>query len=97
MEATVNVLLLTPLFLPILVAQGHDPIHFGVLMITILTMGGNTPPIGVSMFTVCSMLKVSIWEYTKGSLPFLLVMLSVFLLLALVPELVTWLPHKLMN
>jgi TRAP-type C4-dicarboxylate transport system permease large subunit len=36
MEATVNVLLLTPLFLPILVAQGHDPIHFGVLMITIL-------------------------------------------------------------
>ena len=97
MEATVNVLLLTPLFLPILVAQGHDPIHFGVLMITILTMGGNTPPIGVTMYTVCGMLKCSIMEYTRESLPFLLVMLSVFLLLALVPGLVTWLPSTLMN
>lgn len=97
MEATVNVLLLTPLFLPILAAQGHDPIHFGVLMITILTMGGNTPPIGVTMFTVCGMLKCSIWQYTRESLPFLLVMLSVFLLLALVPGLVTWLPNTLMK
>lgn len=97
MEATVNVLLLTPLFLPILAAQGHDPVHFGVLMITILTMGGNTPPVGVSMFTVCGLLKCSIWQYTRESFPFLLVMLSVFLLLALVPDLVTWLPNALIQ
>lgn len=97
MEASVNVILLTPLFLPILAAQGLDPIHFGVLMVTILTMGGNTPPIGVSMFTVCGLLKCSIWQYTKESLPFLLVMLSVFMLLALVPDLVTWLPNTLIK
>ena len=97
MEATVNVLLLTPLFLPLLIAQGHDPIHFGVLMVAILTMGGNTPPIGVTMYTVCGMLRCSVWEYTRESLPFLIVMLSVFLLLALVPGLVTWLPSTLMN
>lgn len=97
MEATVNVLLLTPLFLPILQAQGHDPIHFGVLMVTIITMGSNTPPIGVSMFTVCGMLKVTIREYIRGSTPFLLVMLAVFLFLALVPGVVTWLPASVMG
>lgn len=97
MEATVNVLLLTPLFLPILQAQGHDAVHFGVLMVTIITMGGNTPPIGVSMFTVCGMLKISIRDYIRGSTPFLLVMLSAFLFMALVPEVVTWLPNQVMG
>lgn len=97
MEATVNVLLLTPLFMPILLAQGHDPIHFGVLMVTIITMGGNTPPIGVGMFTVCGMLNVSVKEYIKGSTPFLLVMFATFLVMALVPEIVTWLPNQLMG
>lgn len=97
MEATVNVLLLTPIFLPILTAQGHDPIHVGVLMVTIITMGSNTPPLGISMFTVCGMLNVSIREYIRGSTPFLLVMLGVFLVLALVPALVTWLPYQAMG
>lgn len=97
MEATVNVLLLTPILLPILTAQGHDPIHVGVLMVTIITMGSNTPPIGISMFTVCGMLNVTIREYIRGSTPFLLVMLAVFLLLALVPDLVTWLPYQAMG
>lgn len=97
MEATVNVLLLTPLFMPILVAQGLDPVHFGVLMIAILTMGGNTPPFGVTMFTVCGMLKCSVWQYTRESLPFLAVMLAVFLLLALVPGLILWLPNSVIG
>lgn len=97
MEATVNVLLLTPLFTPILVNMGFDPIHFGVLMVTIVTMGSNTPPIGVSMFTVCGMLDCSLREYIRGSTPFLLVMLATFLLLALVPGIVTWLPNTTMG
>lgn len=97
MEATVNVLLLTPLFLPILVAQGHDPIHFGVLMVTIITMGSNTPPIGVSMFTVCGMLDCTLREYIRESTPFLVVMLAVFLFMALVPQTVLWFPNVMMK
>lgn len=97
MEATVNVLLLTPLFTPVLVAQGHDPVHFGVLMIVIINMGSNTPPIGVSMFSVCGMLKVPLKEYVRESLPFLAVMLGVILLLAFMPDLVLWLPSAVMG
>lgn len=97
MEATVNVLLLTPLFLPVLAGLGHDPVHFGVLMVTIITMGGNTPPIGVAMFTVCGMLKVSLGEYVRESTPFLAVMLAAFLFMAFVPGLVLWLPNQLMG
>jgi len=44
MESTVNTLLLTPIFLPIMQSIGMDPVHFGILMMTIVTMGGMTPP-----------------------------------------------------
>lgn len=43
MEATANVLLLTPIFLPIITSYGFDPVHFGVMYMILITMGGMTP------------------------------------------------------
>ncbi|WP_417447281.1 TRAP transporter large permease [Kangiella sp.] len=97
MEATVNVLLLTPLFLPILTSLGFDPIHFGVIMITIITLGGSTPPVGVTMYAVCGLLNCSPKEYIKESVPFLAVILGVFLILALFPSITLFLPNLLMK
>lgn len=96
MEATVNVLLLTPLLLPSLVAQGFDPVHVGVVMTILITFGGNTPPIGVIMYTVCGILKVSIGEFVIASWPFILAMAVLFLVMALIPQTVLFLPNLLM-
>jgi TRAP-type transport system large permease protein len=96
MEATVNVLLLTPLFLPILVAHGFDPIHVGVFMVVLITFGGNTPPVGVIMYTVCGLMKVGFGEFCVASLPFLIAMIVFFILLAVFPGIVLWLPNALM-
>jgi tripartite ATP-independent transporter DctM subunit len=96
MEATVNVLLLTPLLLPALTAQGFDPVHVGVVMIIICTSGGNTPPVGVIMYTVCGILRCSFAEFVKWSWPFILAMAGLIALLALVPETVLFLPDRLM-
>jgi TRAP-type transport system large permease protein len=96
MEATVNVLLLTPLLLPALVAQGFDPVHVGVVMIIIITSGGNTPPVGVIMYTVCGIMKCSFAEFVRWSWPFILAMAVLVAVLALVPELVLFLPNQLM-
>ena len=96
MEATVNVLLLTPLLLPALVAQGFDPVHVGVVMIIIITSGGNTPPVGVIMYTVCGIMKCSFAEFVRWSWPFILAMAVLLTLLALVPDLVLFLPDHLM-
>lgn len=95
-ESTVLVLLLTPIFLPIVQPLGVDPVHFGILMMTIVTLGSMTPPVGVAMYTVCSLLDCSIEEYVVESLPFVFAVLALVVVLALSPGLVLFLPNLLM-
>ncbi|MGE0312227.1 MAG: TRAP transporter large permease [Lautropia sp.] len=96
MEATVNVLLVVPLLLPALVREGFDPVHMGVLMIILVTVGGNTPPVGVIMYTVCGILECSFAEFVRWSWPFVLAILALLTLIALVPQTVLFLPNLLM-
>ncbi len=96
MEATVNVLLLTPLLLPALTAQGFDPVHVGVIMTVLITFGGNTPPIGVIMYTVSGILKVSFGQFVRASYPFIIAMVILFIVMGLVPKTVLFLPDLLM-
>ena len=95
-EATVLVLLLTPIVLPIVQPLGVDPVHFGILMMTIVTLGGMTPPVGVAMYAVCSILDCPIEDYVKESLPFVFAILLVVTILALLPGIVLFLPNLLM-
>jgi TRAP-type C4-dicarboxylate transport system permease large subunit len=92
MEATVNVLLLTPIFLPIIESVGIDPVHFGIMMMTIVTMGGMTPPVGVTMYTVCSLMDVPVEDYVYQSIPFTLAIIVLIVILAFFPNLVLFLP-----
>jgi tripartite ATP-independent transporter DctM subunit len=95
-ESTVLVLLLTPIFLPIVTPLGVDPVHFGILMMTIVTLGSMTPPVGVAMYTVCSLLDCPVEEYVVESLPFIFTILVLVAVLALWPGLVLFLPNALM-
>jgi TRAP-type transport system large permease protein len=95
-ESTVLVLLLTPIFVPIITKLGVDPVHFGILMMSIVTLGSMTPPVGVAMYTVCSILDTPIEEYVVESLPFVAAIVIVVVILALSPGLVLWLPNMLM-
>ncbi len=95
-ESTVLVLLLTPIFLPIVTKLGVDPVHFGILMMTIITLGSMTPPVGVAMYTVCSLLDCPVEEYVVESLPFVGTVLLLVLILALFPGIVLFLPNLLM-
>lgn len=96
MEATVNVLLVTPLVLPALVQVGFDPVHMGVVMIVLVSVGGNTPPVGVIMYTVCGILKCSFADFVKWSWPFVVAMVLLIATMALVPDIVLFLPNHLM-
>ena len=93
MEATANVLLLTPIFLPIIMSYGWDPVHFGVMYMILITMGGMTPPIGVTMYTTCSILDCSVETYTKESIPFIVSIVVLLVLLAAFPQLTLFLPN----
>jgi tripartite ATP-independent transporter DctM subunit len=96
LESTVMVLLLTPIFVPIITKLGVDPVHFGILMMSIVTLGSMTPPVGPAMFAVCSILDTPMEEYTTESLPFIAVICAIILVLTFVPGLVLWLPNLLM-
>jgi len=92
-ESTVLVLLLTPIFVPIIKQIGVDPVHFGILMMTIVTLGSMTPPVGVAMYTVCSLLNCRIEDYVRESVPFLVAILLLVALLLFFPQLVLFLPN----
>ncbi len=92
-ESTVLVLLLTPIFVPIVKHIGIDPVHFGILMMSIVTLGGMTPPVGVAMFAVCSLLDVKVEDYTVEALPFVATVIALIVALLFLPGLVLWLPN----
>ncbi|MEQ8394324.1 TRAP transporter large permease [Thalassobaculum sp.] len=96
MEATVNVLLVTPLVLPALVHVGFDPVHMGVVLIILVSVGGNTPPVGVIMYTVCGILRCDFAEFVRWSWPYVVAMAALIAAMALVPDIVLFLPNLLM-
>jgi tripartite ATP-independent transporter DctM subunit len=93
LDSTVMVLLLTPIFVPIITEVGMDPVHFGILMMSIVTLGGMTWPSGSAMFAVCALMNVTIEEYTMESIPFIAAVVALIALLTFLPQVVLWLPN----
>jgi tripartite ATP-independent transporter DctM subunit len=94
LDSTVMVLLLTPIFVPIIVKVGMDPVHFGILMMSIVTLGGMTWPSGSAMFAVCALMDVSIEEYSIESIPFIAAVCALIAVLVFFPGIVLWLPNR---
>ena len=67
MEGSVLIIMLTPIFLPLVTKYGIDPVHFGLVFIIAATIGNYTPPVGAAMFVVCQILRCPIGEYTRES------------------------------
>ncbi|MFJ3048270.1 TRAP transporter large permease [Herbaspirillum chlorophenolicum] len=96
-EGTAALILLTPILVPVILKLGIDPVHFGIIMVLNLTLGGAHPPVGTLLFTTCSILKVSLANATKESLSLLLAMLIVLTLVTAVPQISLLLPSLLMQ
>lgn len=94
-DATVLIIMLTPIFLPMIRSLDGDPVHFGVVFIVAATIGNFTPPVGAAMFAVCSVLKTRISDYTRESVPFIIAVVAVTILLVFIPQAALWLPGLL--
>lgn len=92
MDITPAVLIFTPIFLPIVLDLGYDPIHFGIIMIMNLCIGICTPPVGSVLFVGCSVAGLSIQKVLRPLLPLFAIMLVVLLLVTYIPDLSLWLP-----
>lgn len=89
------ILILAPIFAPIAVHLGVNPIHFGVIVIMNLVIGLITPPLGEVLFIVGPIAKVSLERLAREILPFLLVEIAVLLLVSYVPAISLWIPSLL--
>ncbi|WP_294622604.1 TRAP transporter large permease [uncultured Bilophila sp.] len=87
MDALANILILTPLLQPLVMAAGIDMTHFGIIMIVAVSIGFLTPPVGVNLFVACGISGISIERLSVAVLPFVGVMIAGLLVLAFVPQL----------
>ncbi|WP_027992734.1 TRAP transporter large permease [Sinorhizobium meliloti] len=92
MDMGPTIIICTPIFLPVAMAYGVDPVHFGVIMILNFGIGLNTPPVGAVQFVACAIGKISVWQAMRSVWPFYLAGLIVLGLVTYVPALSLWLP-----
>jgi len=92
MDVAPMLLICTPIFLPVIVKLGIDPVHFGMIMITNLGIGLITPPVGPTLFVGCAIGKVTMEQVSKQLWPFYGAMCLALLLVTYVPAISLWLP-----
>jgi len=86
------ILVVVPLIMPLAAKFGIDPVHLGIVFLTNLGIGYNTPPIGINLFIASSRFNRPVTEISRATLPFLLIMLIVLLVITYWPPLTLFLP-----
>ena len=93
-DALALVLLTVPIFHPVVVGLGYDPVWFGVMIVVVTQMGVISPPVGVNVYVVAGIARdVPLQTVFRGALPFLLALIVATAILILFPNLATFLPE----
>lgn len=96
LESLSMILLTVPIFFPIVIALGYDPVWFGILVVVVVEIGLITPPVGVNLFVIRSVTPdISMGAIVRGVLPFIASDLIRVMLIATIPALSLWLPDLL--
>jgi len=84
-EAAAAIIVLAPILVPVAVALGIDPVHFGIVMIVTLAIGFITPPFGLNLFAACSVAGIPVQRIIAPTLAFILVVVACLIVITLVP------------
>jgi tripartite ATP-independent transporter DctM subunit len=95
LEPIASISILVPVLMPILVKVGIDPVHFGVVMTLNLMIGLLHPPLGMVLFVLSRIAKLSIERTTMAILPWLIPLMASLIVITFVPEVTLWLPRTL--
>ncbi|MBU1903547.1 MAG: TRAP transporter large permease [Proteobacteria bacterium] len=98
MDALAFVMLTVPIFFPLVVGLGYDPIWFGLIIVMVTEMGVITPPVGINVYVVYGVAKNVIGEVPlesifKGIIPFLLAVILGIIILMIFPQIILFLPN----
>jgi len=94
LDALAMILLTVPIFYPIVLDLGYDPIWFGIIVVMVVELGLITPPIGMNVFVIKGMVQsVPLASIYKGVLPFVIGQVVLIIAVFLIPEIALWLPE----
>jgi TRAP-type C4-dicarboxylate transport system permease large subunit len=93
LEPTAAILILVPVLMPVIVQLGIDPVHFGLVMVLNLMIGLLHPPMGMVLYVLARVAKLSVEKTTMAILPWLVPLLLSLILITYVPSISLWLPH----
>jgi len=98
MDALAFVTLTVPIFFPVVMTLGYDPIWFGIIIVMVTEMGVITPPVGINVYVVFGVARRVIGEVPlesifKGIFPFLLAVIAGIIILMIIPQIILFLPN----
>lgn len=97
LEPLAAIIILVPVLLPVIEQVGIDPVHFGLVVSLNLVIGLMTPPVGIALFVVAGITKVSITKLSRAIVPFVIAAVVVLFVVTYIPDLVTFLPDRLLS
>ncbi len=92
LDMAATILICTPIFLPIAMQFGMNPVQFGILMLINCALGLNTPPVGTTQFVGCAIGGISVGEVMRSIWPFYGALIATLMLVTYVPAFSLWLP-----
>ena len=95
MEPSAIILIMAPIFFPIAVELGIDPIHFGIIMVVNMEIGLITPPVGLNLFVSSAVTGMPVTKTIKAAMPWLLILLTFLMVITYVPIVSLGLPELL--
>ena len=97
MEPTAIILILTPVFFPIAIKLGIDPIHLGIMLVVNMEIGMVTPPVGLNLFVTSAITGQTLVQVLKGALPWMTILVVYLGVITYFPKISTVLPDYLMG
>jgi len=95
MEPSAIILILAPIFLPIAVKLGIDPIHLGIIMVVNMEIGMVTPPVGLNLFVTAGITGMSLYQVLRAALPWIVILVLFLVILTYSPWMTLTLPNAL--
>ena len=93
LDSLAMILLTIPIFFPVILQLGMDPVWFGIVVVMVVELGLITPPVGMNVFIIKGMAQeVALADIYKGVLPFVIAQVLLIALIVIFPDIATWLP-----
>ncbi|MBP2641708.1 MAG: transporter, DctM subunit [Firmicutes bacterium] len=97
METNAAIIILAPIFFPVILQMGIDPIHFGIIFVVNLAIGMITPPLGMNLFVASGMTKMPIEPIVRANWRYLVMSIFILFVITYIPALSLWLPNLLLK